>query len=108
MHMTKEEICGDYSGEDTPVPIPNTEVKLLSADDTWRATSRESRTLPLISLYGPMVKRLRHRPFTAVTRVRFPVGSPDEMAAAQSAAAIFLWCARRAHVLTGESPESAR
>ena len=23
-----------------------------------------------------MVKRLRHRPFTAVTRVRFPVGSP--------------------------------
>ena len=25
---------------------------------------------------GPMVKRLRHRPFTAVTRVRIPVGSP--------------------------------
>ena len=22
--------------------------------------------------YGPVVKRLRHRPFTAVTRVRFP------------------------------------
>ena len=26
--------------------------------------------------YGPMVKRLRHRPFTAVTRVRFPMESP--------------------------------
>ena len=26
---------------------------------------------------GPMVKRLRHRPFTAVTRVRVPVGSPN-------------------------------
>ena len=75
---TLQEICGDYSGEDTPVPIPNTEVKLLSADDTWRATSWESKTLPLISLFGPMVKRLRHRPFTAVTRVRFPVGSPKE------------------------------
>ena len=25
-----------------------------------------------------MVKRLRHRPFTAVTRVRVPVGSPLE------------------------------
>ena len=25
--------------------------------------------------YGPVVKRLRHRPFTAVTRVRFPSGS---------------------------------
>ena len=27
-------------------------------------------------VYGPMVKRLRHRPFTAVTRVRVPYGSP--------------------------------
>ena len=27
---------------------------------------------------GPVVKRLRHRPFTAVTRVRFPSGSPDK------------------------------
>ena len=26
-------------------------------------------------LRGPMVKRLRHRPFTAITRVRVPVGS---------------------------------
>ena len=25
-----------------------------------------------------MVKRLRHRPFTAVTRVRVPVGSPQK------------------------------
>ena len=39
-------ICGDYSEEDTPVPIPNTEVKLLSADDTWWETAWESRTLP--------------------------------------------------------------
>ena len=28
------------------------------------------------SRYGPLVKRLRHRPFTAVTWVRFPYGSP--------------------------------
>ena len=41
-------ICGDYSGEVTPVPIPNTEVKLLCADDTWWETAWESRTLPLI------------------------------------------------------------
>ena len=67
--------CSDYSEEDTPVPIPNTVVKLLSADDTWRVTSWEIRT-SLLFLYGPMVKWLRHRPFTAVTRVRVPVGSP--------------------------------
>ena len=30
----------------------------------------------LCPIYGPVVKRLRHRPFTAVTRVRFPSGSP--------------------------------
>ena len=27
-------------------------------------------------LFGPLVKRLRHRPFTAVTGVRFPYRSP--------------------------------
>ena len=30
---------------------------------------------------GPVVKRLRHRPFTAVTRVRFPSGSPKQKGA---------------------------
>ena len=30
--------------------------------------------------YGPMVKRLRHRPFTAVTRVRFPSESLEKYA----------------------------
>ena len=38
---------GDNSGEDTPVPISNTEVKLFSADDTWWETAWESRTLPV-------------------------------------------------------------
>ena len=28
----------------TPVPIPNTEVKFLSADDTWGAAPWESKT----------------------------------------------------------------
>ena len=31
-------------------------------------------------LYGPLVKRLRHGPFTAVTWVRFPYGSPKHPA----------------------------
>ena len=37
---------GDDGEEDPPVPIPNTEVKLFSADGTWWETARESRTLP--------------------------------------------------------------
>ena len=44
----KIQICGDNSEEVTPVPIPNTEVKLLSADDTWWETAWESRSLPLM------------------------------------------------------------
>ena len=42
---------GDYSEEDTPVPIPNTVVKLFSAEDTWRATSREIRTSPVFLFF---------------------------------------------------------
>ena len=30
--------------EGPPVPIPNTEVKLISGDDTWLATARENST----------------------------------------------------------------
>ena len=37
---------GGNSKEETPVPIPNTEVKLFSADGTAWAAVRESRTLP--------------------------------------------------------------
>ena len=34
---------GIYCDEGPPVPIPNTEVKLICADDTWRVTARENR-----------------------------------------------------------------
>ena len=30
-----------------------------------------------VTISGPLVKRLRHRPFTAITGVRFPHGSPN-------------------------------
>ena len=45
--LRSEDKSGDNSMEVTPVPIPNTEVKLRSADDTWWATARESRSLPV-------------------------------------------------------------
>ena len=37
---------GVYCAEVTPVPIPNTEVKLCCAEDTCPATDRENRSLP--------------------------------------------------------------
>ena len=43
--VRSDEVGVDY-GEDPPVPIPNTEVKLISADDTWLETARENRYSP--------------------------------------------------------------
>ena len=40
--------------------------------------------------YGPVVKRLRHRPFTAVTRVRFSSGSPESAGSQVARAFLFL------------------
>ena len=37
--------CGDVSGEVPPVLIPNTVVKLTSAENTLLATAREDRLL---------------------------------------------------------------
>ena len=37
------EIVGADGGEGTPVPIPNTAVKLTCADNTWLVAAREDR-----------------------------------------------------------------
>ena len=57
---------GDSSGEATPVPIPNTEVKLSSAEDTERAAFREHRSSPGFLRFRP-VDRLGAAP------LRYPV-----------------------------------
>jgi hypothetical protein len=40
---------GGYSGKVTPVPIPNTEVKLTHADGTVPATEWQSRSPPSLN-----------------------------------------------------------
>ena len=39
-------IVGVINAEGPPVPIPNTEIKLCRAEDTWLATVRENRYAP--------------------------------------------------------------
>ena len=39
-------IVGLFNAQGPPVPIPNTEVKLCSAEDTLLATVRENRSRP--------------------------------------------------------------
>ena len=46
---------GGYYEKVTPVPIPNTVVKLLSADDTWRVASWESRSPPDLYERGRLI-----------------------------------------------------
>ena len=48
----KSHIVGVFNGEGPPVPIPNTEVKLTSADNTCLETDREDRSMPTQSLQG--------------------------------------------------------
>ena len=39
-------LVGAIGGEGPPVPIPNTEVKLISAENTWLEAARENRAVP--------------------------------------------------------------
>ena len=57
-------IAGVYGAEVTPVPIPNTEVKLCCEDDTWSATTREIISMP--ALYSSLAQSVEH---SAVNRV---------------------------------------
>ncbi len=44
-------IVGVYDGEDPPVPIPNTVVKLAGAENTWLETARENKTMPTLLFF---------------------------------------------------------
>ena len=50
MHIAncKLTLVGANYDEVPPVPIPNTEVKLISAEDTWRAAAWENRSVPVL------------------------------------------------------------
>src|SRR5215510_12407846 len=56
---------GGHSGGETPLPIPNREVKPASADGTRRAISRESRTPPIFFAH-----RLRGRGLSSWERAQ--------------------------------------
>ena len=45
--------------------------------------------------FGPLVKRLRHRPFTAESWVQFPYGSPDSNARKHKLSGVFSFCGVR-------------
>ena len=44
--LERDHEAGVDDDEDPPVPIPNTEVKLMGAENTWLETAWEDRTMP--------------------------------------------------------------
>ena len=50
-NLLKKRIVGVNDEEVPPVPIPNTVVKLLGAENTWLATARENRAMPTFSFF---------------------------------------------------------
>ena len=55
---------GAYCDEVTPVPIPNTEVKLIRVVDTRLVTARESRSVPALIFLLSSVGRASVRDYT--------------------------------------------
>ena len=51
MTFRKKGIVGVNDGEDPPVPIPNTVVKLAGAENTWLETARENRAMPTLLFF---------------------------------------------------------
>ena len=49
--LLKKRIVGVNDEEVPPVPIPNTVVKLLGAENTWLETARENRAMPTFSFF---------------------------------------------------------
>jgi hypothetical protein len=55
-------MSGNDGEEATPVPIPNTEVKLFSVDGSWGLSPCESRTLPGL-YFGGLAQLGEHLPY---------------------------------------------
>ena len=70
---------GGYSEGETPLPIPNREVKPLSADGTWPARARESRSPPFLHQRAAFGAALFSCGLSAVARsqYRYAVVPPD-------------------------------
>ena len=53
-----QKLSGDNNEEEIPVPMPNTEVKLLSAEDTYELPCWENRKSPVLySSLAQLVER---------------------------------------------------
>ena len=64
-----------YGDEGTPVPIPNTVVKLINGENTWLETARENNTARIFTFLNSSVGR-GIRLLTAGSLVRVQLEEP--------------------------------
>ena len=65
----EQERAGVNGNEEPPVPIPNTEVKLIRVDNTWMEASWEDKSMPALArelhfsgfscIFGPLAQLVR-------------------------------------------------
>ena len=61
-------LSGEYDREVTPVPFPNTAVKLSCAHDTWLVTARKNRSSP------DFIRAVGSKPMALIFLCRHPAG----------------------------------
>ena len=71
--ISEEMKCGDDGLKDTPVPMPNTEVKLQHAESSWGIAPCEDRTLPRV--YGGLAQLGERLPYKQRVTGSSPVSS---------------------------------
>ena len=83
--ISQEIYCGGYSGEDPPLPIPNREVKLTSADGTappggrvgsCRSSETRSTCVDWVSFLSYITKSQRTSATLPILRVAYPPENP--------------------------------
>ena len=74
------EIVGVNGDEGTPVPIPNTVVKLVYGDNTWLATAREDNSTPTSKQQRKLLLFLLHK--MQENLFFFPIACGEEKAKA--------------------------
>ena len=76
---------GVDDAEGPPVPIPNTEVKLSGAENTWLATARENREMPT-SKYSSIAQSVERMTVNHDVTGSSPVGGAKRILTINS------WC----------------
>ena len=97
--LSSNKFCGGFGEREIPVPIPNTEVKPLSADDTARATLWESKSPPRFFQNGLLFRAGRFQYYPLI-----PMLHPNQLHHADSLELLPTLPSESVHLVTADPP----